>query len=887
MIPATVQLRHAATGLHPGATITWFVPGNDPQEWLRELITFGVDLGAVTLLAVPRSALDRRPLGVIALLPAGSPPHAVGRARPWTRRADFVLHPADAELTPPCSDAELERLRTYRWLVMHPVAGPVGFTAEDQLTVADLVSVDLTADPWDRATPGTAAAARLCSVGSAEPRESETFFAPDAATIGKANPQELPPLPSERRPKTPGASAAINGLVAKAILWSTRNVRRTANAPTWIDRLEAWATRQLSHRKKIDDDKRRRELERLLALLRDDPARGLHFAIPLSGLGDRGRAPAADRLPERKVDFSLRQLDGGRAVDAWHVEQEQQRQLAQHYRTIANAEIAAGRHRRAAYIFAHLLGDLRGAAQVLRQGGFHREAAELFGERLRDWAAASDCLVRAGLLAEAAELEQRLDHHERAGDLWLILGQQEGAILAYTKAHEELVDRGDWLAAAMLQAEKLRDPEGSLRRLHSNREDSPQTTAAWLSLLHRCRGMDAVVKALRAEPPSCLLAGVLGAFVRHYPTYRTAPILRDYVRRTAAMALQDAPPRMRIAMLVAMHRVSPDDPLLAHDLRCAKEQLDVRPAPIAPPRRPAARGHVERVRTQLLPREGPWHWFGANHLGLAMMNDRFLAVQSWNESSPPLVEPHPGLRAPQFCSARGAAHIFLATGLGSERPALWQTHTFSGLVRPMVRELHRGTVAATIDDDGSLWTLTLNESEVVLRRESTAGDLFATYRLEPATTNTDDGPHLVATGGVAVASFGDQVWLVTETSSRRCVMPSRVVGLSRSAEAGRQIVLVALEYGFVTIDPRLDELPEATVHGRDLQAPTLGWTGNDVIVAVDGRQIATWSIDASGTLTALAAESWTFGKPRAIHASDEPDRLYFVSAPTMTQVRVR
>ena len=46
--------------------------------------------------------------------------------------------------------------------------------------------------------------------------------------------------------------------------------------------IEAWSKRHMRPRRGfIDQDKRERELQRLLRLLQDDPAQGLRFALPI------------------------------------------------------------------------------------------------------------------------------------------------------------------------------------------------------------------------------------------------------------------------------------------------------------------------------------------------------------------------------------------------------------------------------------------------------------------------------------------------------------------------------------------------------------------------------------------------------------------------------
>ena len=71
-------------------------------------------------------------------------------------------------------------------------------------------------------------------------------------------------------------------------------------------------------------------------------------------------------------------MGGGGPVDFWMMSPEYSQRLATIYRELANREISLGRHRRAAYILAELLGDLSAAAATLADGGHFREAAVLY-----------------------------------------------------------------------------------------------------------------------------------------------------------------------------------------------------------------------------------------------------------------------------------------------------------------------------------------------------------------------------------------------------------------------------------------------------------------------------------------------------------------------------
>ena len=84
-------------------------------------------------------------------------------------------------------------------------------------------------------------------------------------------------------------------------------------------------------------------------------------------------------------------------------------QLRAKYMELAGREMRLGRYRRAAYIYAHLLGDLTNAAAALIAGKHWREAAVLYRDRLKRPEMAAKCLEQGGLWAEAIEFYEQLE----------------------------------------------------------------------------------------------------------------------------------------------------------------------------------------------------------------------------------------------------------------------------------------------------------------------------------------------------------------------------------------------------------------------------------------------------------------------------------------------
>ena len=127
--------------------------------------------------------------------------------------------------------------------------------------------------------------------------------------------------------------------------------------------------RLMNRMSKVIQSQRDKQLEKLLKLMQSDPDKALRLAIPLAAMSAfRGLGQSSNALTEAKPDFSLPTLFGSGPVDPWEIKEAFRKQLQAAYRMQAERELAAGRFRRAAYIHAHLLGDLTAAATILERG---------------------------------------------------------------------------------------------------------------------------------------------------------------------------------------------------------------------------------------------------------------------------------------------------------------------------------------------------------------------------------------------------------------------------------------------------------------------------------------------------------------------------------------
>ena len=599
-----LQLRYSPSPARPARA--WFIPGASPAEWLGELTTWRVPLDGMRILPLSQGgALALPGQGTAELSPQ------LTAALPYGCAGSRLYLPVEAVLDPPLSDAELRELldpeSIYVW---QPARGLARFSFEQALPVSELLAVPpLGVRVWDAAEPGIAENSRLLSIVPDSPISLEDVMEAGRDDIGTSPlaGSELPPAPGEpqggaigRAIKSAGLGALSSGagMIASAArglggigqalagalgggmsgggMAGGRGSGSTSGGKNWLERLADWASEQQRAMNKNIDQLRNNQIERLLNLLKTSPDAGLAFALPLTGGGEhRGLASPGAYLPPRDVNFNLTRLGGGGPADFWDLPYDYQQALRQRYRELANREISLGRHRRAAYILAELLGDISAAAAALRDGGHFREAAVLFEKKLNQPLAAAQCLQRGGLLTEALVIYQRLEAWETVAEIYDQLQQRDEAAAAWRKAVAKRLGAADQLGAAKLLEEKLKLPEEACDVLWSSWPAKPQAKTcleASFALLARMGDHERAAKQVKSLRTRVHVGTQLGDLVvtlaklaNNYPEEQVRHTAADSTRRIASDSLPASEGGVTTLLLKAVADLVPGDRLLSRD----------------------------------------------------------------------------------------------------------------------------------------------------------------------------------------------------------------------------------------------------------------------------------------------------------------------------------
>jgi tetratricopeptide (TPR) repeat protein len=310
----------------------------------------------------------------------------------------------------------------------------------------------------------------------------------------------------------------------------------------------------------------------------------LKYAIPLdSPYLNRGTADPSSRLGSHTTDFDLGKLGGGRQTDSWNVHSSYYHDLRNKYQRAAQKEMEAKDFKKAAYIYAHLLGDFQSAANVLEQGKHYREAAVLYKDHLNNMPAAAGCLERGGLLLEAIDLYDQLHKYEKVGDLYGKMEQPENAEKYYEQSIDHLLANKDYLDASRIMQEKIKNPDRALETLFKGWTDSRQSESCLMLYVSMQYEKDAA-KAV---------SGLQDIYEHHTPPYKKNQFLNvltyinekennadllDTSRTIAYEIISEELSKGKLSNLPTLQKFLPEDPLITSDCSRFNARSNTRPA---------------------------------------------------------------------------------------------------------------------------------------------------------------------------------------------------------------------------------------------------------------------------------------------------------------------
>lgn len=903
-----VELRLEPAGAPQRPATAWLISGDDPLRWLAEIAAWKLDEAKLTLFVLPQSCDDLAPSGVLVV---GNDPRAIPArtpaALPFGRAAEGFYVPTHAHLLPVLSEAELAGLKQCEAVVFHPALGPIGFGVEEALGVWDLLASPPEREArWAAPPVEIAPHPRLESIAFRAPLSLAAIFGAEAAEIGSGSPEELPPAEGEPRE---GALQRGWRKLQESLGKSDRESPQTAG----FRRMQQWIANNLQGRARDLALARSRALMRLLDQLQKNPDEGLKRALPLGGTGQhRGVAPPAADLGSRAADFSLDRLRGGRAADFWQVPPDLLLQLRMQYLELAERERQLGRFRRAAYIYAELLGDLLAAARVLAEGAHWREAGTLYRDHLGQGLEAARCFVQARMIPEAIALYEKAGAHEALGELYEKLGDAGKAALAFRRWSQQLIAERRFLKAAEVLEHKLLEREKALELLlqpwPAGEEALPcieRRFAMHAAAGEHERAAETVRRAAAAAggARAALLLRLLGGLQTSYPDRRVRAVAEDCGRREFARCFGQHRLEAHHHVLREAARLlpglAPDDRLLARDAQRFLDSVQrgsPMPAPLPKAQSSAVipvgthPAHLTLLREFSLPATRvQWMKATAAAQGFCVIGSGRGGAELARctfEGATQTVRWHgselPEQTIPEFllCMVPGAGErIFAAVYRGAplSEHALPATGLFSAARAGCPPWLSDAVLAAAGGMDGALWVLRETPTGAVVSGFQEHGQLVATFPAPaltlPARTN---GPtlqlprmHLAASGQELLCAAGGALHRCTPAGDADRSIPEPVAefeeaitGLEASPPWGAPHVAVVLERRIAICWLGVHQ---GRTHLLDAEAPgaIAGFSSDRILVALTRDAGFLFDSDSRGRLRS-ARFGWKGAAPLAV-----------------------
>ncbi|RYY53836.1 MAG: hypothetical protein EOO09_16555 [Chitinophagaceae bacterium] len=477
----------------PGVAAAAFIRGSNAVGWLQEIGRWQIPVSQLECFPIAISAADPSPAGLFVIF---SPNTKLPELRdPYRKIGKRLYIPVHAELFPAITDAELESLLVWHRQVFHPSSGFAGFEEKDRIDPGSFISVAAgNGLDWSFANPGNPARPLIHEIRVVQVSADETI----GAIMEELDTKKLEDIPKTE--KDPGAMEKFFDKVKMGVFRFLLSLvglvyklaPKSENGGQGLHRAARWLQQSIGNL----DKKRQDELMRLLRLFEKDKDEALKYAPPLnSKYLNRGSGDVSAGLSRRDPFFNLGTLGGGQGVQFWNMDSHYHT-LQQKYRQMAE-ENSNTDPRKAAYIYAHLLGDFHSAASVLRKGKFYREAAALYRDHLDNKTEAASCLEEGGHLNEALQLFRELKKYEKSGDISSLLGQRDAAMDYYEKAVDEQLSIQSYHSAALLLHGKKQETGRAKKVLMEGWQERqhPETCLkAWFDLSIREQGNDAATE---------------------------------------------------------------------------------------------------------------------------------------------------------------------------------------------------------------------------------------------------------------------------------------------------------------------------------------------------------------------------------------------------------
>ncbi len=208
------------------------------------------------------------------------------------------------------------------------------------------------------------------------------------------------------------------------------------------------------------EERNKDQLAKFLDMLKDDPMEAMKYALPIDQHGtSRGGSEGAWSLSKLHANFdwnSSTSIGSGRG--GVNLGNDVILKLTAKYRESAKTFEKQGNIDQAVFVYLKLLQDTREAARVLKDAKRYSEAAALY-LKIKDKSGAAECFELAKMYDEAIKIYKEQNLNEKAGDLYMAMGDQHAAMKEYEVVAHTLFEQAQFIKAAVFYKEKMYDRE--------------------------------------------------------------------------------------------------------------------------------------------------------------------------------------------------------------------------------------------------------------------------------------------------------------------------------------------------------------------------------------------------------------------------------------------
>lgn len=430
-----LSLRPAGINNYPLRGI--LIQGATPIVWVREIQRMGLSPEHITVY--PVSGLAPNSIwGCLVECELGKNLPDFGRNTPCQLAHGLVFLPEKTDLYPGATPEETTKLLLGKKHLFHPELNMVELPApirwEEQIAPPAEKTVFIR-----RPEPPVFIPKKV--------KGFQVFSPPPAEVLQQLEEEHFPER--EQLDDTPLTRLEKQKMAFYKALFSSEPPDSIKNS-SWVKKMQT----------DLEDliERNRSHVDRLLDMLKSNPAEGLKYAIPIDEKGTgRGSGPAEIGMVKRWSSFSpfSKQTPGGGKGGAALVGEDDLYRLKIQYYETAQKLMNKKDYQKASFIYLKLLKEYRLAAEALEKAAMWTEAASIYIQYLQDKQNAAGCYEKARMTREAIELYKELEHYEKAGDLCRSIGQEKEALDLYELVVWEYKETRQYLKAALLLKKKM------------------------------------------------------------------------------------------------------------------------------------------------------------------------------------------------------------------------------------------------------------------------------------------------------------------------------------------------------------------------------------------------------------------------------------------------